>query len=152
MGGTGRSSSGPTGTDASQLRGGMIRLSDTTIRLYRKKNGLVSVRLHSHIIVHAKDGGFSLSAYLNQFDCSVTLDSGELIPLSDYRYTYHCIYKMDHMIYELWAAGITELESMSETAGLLRIEYRLFSFPGQGDPDIYERVVPVLPRGPYGER
>lgn len=130
----------------------MLQLADTSIRLYRKKSGLVSVRLHSYLMLHAKDQGFSLSAYLNQFDCSVTFDSGEYVSLDEYSYTHECIFKMGHMIHELWASGITELETMRETAGLLRVEYRLFSYPGQGAPDVFERVVPILPRGPFGQR
>ena len=130
----------------------MLRLADTSIRLYRKKDGSVSVRLHSYIMIHAKDQGFLLSAYLNQFDCSVTLESGEHVFLNDYRYTYRCLYKMDHMIHELWASGQTMLEKMEDTAGFLRIEYRLFSYPGQGSPDVIEQVVPVLARGPWAQR
>lgn len=93
-----------------------------------------------------------MSAYLNQFDCSLTLDSGEVVLLDDYGYTDSCSYLMDHMIHEFWAAGITSMETIYDTAGLLRIEYRLFSYPGQGSPDLIEQVVPVLARGPYCKR
>jgi len=103
-------------------------------------------------MIHAKDQGFLLSAYLNQFDCCVTLESGEHVLLNDYQYTYRCLYKMDHMIHELWASGLTTLEKMEDTAGLLRIEYRLFSCPGQGSHDVIEQVVPVLARGPWTQR
>ena len=130
----------------------MLQLADTSIRLYRKKNGFVSVRLHSYIMIHSKGQGFLLSGYLNQFDCSVTLDSGEHVLLDDYGYTYNCLYKMEHMIHELWASGSTALEKMNDTAGLLRVEYRLFSYLGQGSPDVIERVVPVLARGPWAQR
>jgi hypothetical protein len=130
----------------------MLQLADTSIRLYRKKNGLVSVRLHSYLMIYAKKQGFSLPAYLNQFDCSLTFESGECVLLDDYSYTVNCFYKMGHMIHELWASGTMELETMTTTAGLLRIEYRIFSHPGQGEADVFERVVPVLPRGPYRQR
>jgi hypothetical protein len=103
-------------------------------------------------MIHAKGQGFLLSAYLNHFDCRVTLDSGEYIDLKDYTYTYNCLYKMEHMIHELWASGTANLETIKDTAGLLRIEYRLFSHPGQGSPSLIEQVVPVLARGPRGQR
>lgn len=103
-------------------------------------------------MVHAKGQGFRLSAYLNQFDCSVTLESGEHIALADYGFTYDCLFKLDHMIHELWASGTTRLEKMRNTAGLLRLEYRLFSHRGQGAPDTIEQVVPILARGPVGQR
>jgi hypothetical protein len=103
-------------------------------------------------MIHAKGHGFRLSAYLNQFDCSVTLESSDYVLLDDYRYTYDCLYVMDSMIYELWASGVTAMEKIKNTAGLLRIEYRLFSHPGQGSPDTIEQVVPVLARGPWARR
>lgn len=61
----------------------MLQIADTSIRLYRKRDGSVSVRWHSYLVLHAKGRGFRLSAYLNQFDCSVTLESGEYVPMDD---------------------------------------------------------------------
>ena len=112
----------------------------------------MSVRWHSYLMFHAKGQGFRLSAYLNQFDCSVTLESGEYVRLDDYGHTYDCLYRMDHMVHELWASGSTEMEVIKDTVGLLRIEYHLFSHPGQGSPDVIERVVPVLARGVRAQR
>ena len=130
----------------------MIRLADTSLRLYRKGNGSVSVWLHSYMMVHAKDQGYRLSAYLNQFDCSVTLASGKEVRMDKYRYTESCLYEMDHMVHELWVSGTTEMEVIKDTVGLLRIEYRLFSFEGQGAPNLIECVVPVLARGVRSQR
>lgn len=130
----------------------MLQLADTSIRMYRKKNGQVSLRLHSYMMIHTKDQKFLLSAYLNQFDCSLTLESGEQGLLDDYGYTYNCLYKMEYMVHELWASGSTSMEKMTDTVGRLKIEYRLFSHPGQGSPEVIERVVPVLVRGPWKQR
>ncbi len=130
----------------------MFHLSDTSIRLYRKQNGTVAVHLHSYMMVKTTGKGFSLSAYLNQFDCTLTLASGEHVKLNNYKYTENCLYSMDHMIYELWASGLTEMEVIKNMAGFLRIEYRIFSFPGQGNPDLIEQFVPVLARGNVSQR
>jgi len=130
----------------------MIQLSDTSIRLYRKKNGSVSARLHSYIMIHAKGKGFRLSTYLNQFDCKLTLSSGQEIPMDEYSYTEACLYEMDHMVYELWMSGIVELEKIEDTVGRLHIEYRLFSSKGQGSPEVIDCVVPVLARGVFSQR
>jgi hypothetical protein len=73
----------------------MLRLADTSLRLYRKRDWSVAVRLHSYLMIHAKGGGFRLSTYLNKFDCTVTFESGETIHLDDYSYTYDCLYRMD---------------------------------------------------------
>lgn len=131
----------------------MLRLADTSIRLYRKKDWSVAVRLHSYLMIHCKGGtGFRLSAYLNQFDCSVTLEDGQRVQLNDYSYTYDCLYRMEHMIHEFWASGTVHMESIRDGAALLQIEYRLFSFPGQGNPEHIELVVPVLARGVHAQR
>lgn len=124
-----------------------IRLADTTIRLYRKKDGKVSARLHSFLMVHAKNRGFRLSTYLTKLTFTLTLDSGERIELDDYQYTYDCLYRFDHMIHELWACGTVPLETMKNTAGLLRVEHLLFASEKQATPTVTELVVPVLARG-----
>lgn len=131
----------------------MLRLADTSVRLYRRRDWSVAVRLRSHLMIHAKGGtGFRLSAYLNQFDCSVTLEDSQQVQLDDYSYTYDRLYRMDHMIHEFWASGIAQMESIRDSAALLRVEYRLFSSPGQGTPEHIELVVPVLARSVHSQR
>ena len=126
----------------------MLRLSDTSIRLYRKRDWSVAVRLHSYLMVYCKDSrGFRLSAYLNQFDCSTTFEDGRTVVLDDYSYTYDCLYRMNHMIHEFWASGRIAMDTIKDGAALLRIEYRLFSYKGQGNSSLIEVVVPVLARG-----
>lgn len=113
----------------------------------------MAVRLHSHLMIHSKGGtGYRLSAYLNQFDCSVTLDDGQRVQLDTYSFTYDCLYRMEHMIHGFWASGAAEMESIQDGAARLQIEYRLFSFPGQGDPERIDLVVPILARGVRAQR
>lgn len=131
----------------------MLRLADTSVRLYRRKDWSVAVRLHSHLMIHSKGGtGYRLSAYLHQFDCAVTLDDGQRVQLDTYSFTYDCLYRMEHMIHEFWASGAAEMGSIEDGAARLQIEYRLFSFPGQGDPERIDLVVPVLARGVRAKR
>lgn len=130
-----------------------MRLADTSLRLYRKRAWSVAVRLHSYLMIYCKDSrGFRLSAYLNQFDCAVTFEDGQKVLLDDYSYTYDCLHRMDHMIHELWASGRADMESIRDGAGLLQVEYRLFSNPGQGGAERIELVVPVLARGTRAQR
>ena len=130
-----------------------LRLADTSVRLYRKKDWSVSVRLHSYLMIHCKGTtGFHLGTYLNRLDCSLTLESGELFELNEYSFTDSCHFEMNHMIYEFWASGRTRLESITDGAGRLHVVYRLFSFDGQGNPDEIDLVVPVLARGPCNQR
>lgn len=130
-----------------------MRLADTSVRLYRKRDWSVAVRLHSYLMIHCKGSwGFSLPAYLNQFDCAITFEDGQKVLLDDYSYTNNCLHGMDHMIHELWASGRANMASLQDGAALLQIEYRLFSHPGQGDAERIELVVPVLARGTRAQR
>ena len=128
-------------------------LADTSVRLYRKRDGTVSVRLKSFLMIHCKGGnGFKLSAYLNKLDGSITLDTGECVIFDELSYTESCLYKMEHMIHEFWASGTTNMSVIKNGAGLLILEYRLFSFDGQGSPSVIEAIVPVLARGVRAQR
>lgn len=94
-------------------------------------DGSVSVKLNSHLMIHTKGQGFCLSTYLNQLDCSLTLDTGEEILLDEYHYSLERLHKMNYMIHTYQASGKTNMEVIKDGAGLLKIEYRLFSYPGQ---------------------
>jgi hypothetical protein len=130
----------------------VLRLADTSVRLYRKRDWSVAVRLHTYLMIHCRNSGFRLAAYLNQFDCTITLEDSQRVPLGDYGYTDEYLFRMDHMIHEFWAVGSAHLDSIADGAALLQIEYRVFSFPGQGSPDRFEAVVPTLARGRLSER
>lgn len=130
----------------------MLRLADTTIRLYRRKDGTVTVCLRSFLMIHSNTG-FRLSAYLNKLECSVAIAEGPTVYLDEVGYSEDCTYKLDHMVHDFWATGSTPYGAMNDTTvGLLRIEYRLFSFEGQGAPSVIEQVVPVVARGTAEQR
>ncbi len=130
----------------------MLRLADTSVRLYRKRDGTASVRLRSYLMIHTNIG-FRLSAYLNKIECSIQIADGLTVHFDDVAFTETCTYKMDHMVHDFWASGSTPYGAMKDTTvGLLRLEYRLFSFDGQGDPSVIEQVVPVVARGTAEQR
>jgi len=130
----------------------MLRLADTTLRLYRKGDGRVSVRWRSFLMIYAKSRGFRLSAYLNRFDTSATFPDGQTTRLDDFGYSDSCAYELDHMIHDAWASGVVEMPVIQGTAATLRVEYRLFSHDGQGDPSVLELVAPVLAYGVRAQR
>lgn len=126
----------------------MLRFSDTSIRLYRKRNGSVSVRMQSHLMIHCKGGyGFRLASQLNQLDLKLTLGDGQIVSLDEYSYSDAPLFEMEHMIHDFNAAGTANLKTIKDGAARLLVEYRLFSFPGQGDPDRIDLIVPILARG-----
>ncbi|MFD0727455.1 hypothetical protein [Lysobacter brunescens] len=125
----------------------MLRLADTTLRLYRKSDGRVSVRWRSFFMIHAKGAGFRLSAYLRKFDMSASFTDGSLVKLDDWGFYDSCDFELDHMIHHAWASGVADMPSFKDTAAILRVEYRLFSFDGQGGPSVIEQVVPAITCG-----
>lgn len=131
----------------------MLRFADTSIRLYRKRDWSVAVRLKSYLMIYCKGKrGFRLDAYLNQLDLKVTLRDGQVVILDEYSFVEAPIFEMDHMIHEFKAFGTAHLESIKDGEARLQAEYRLFSLPGQGDPDHIDVIIPVLARGLKAER
>lgn len=103
-------------------------------------------------MIRVKDGGFRLSAYLNKFDMSATFLDGAIAHLTDFGYAEECDKVMGHMIHDAWAGGVVDMPRVVSSAALLRVEYRLFSYEGQGDPSIIESVAPTLACGPWKQR
>jgi hypothetical protein len=123
----------------------MLSLADTSIRLYRKKNGLVSLRLKSYLLVHS-NVGFSLDAYLRNLSCQLTISSGQVVPM-EYSFTIHtqAEHILDTMLHSFWAWGEVEMESMRNSLGKLRVDYHI-SFTGHPyeKPDFFEMIVPLI--------
>jgi len=122
----------------------MLRLADTSIRLYRKKNGKVSLRLRSYLMVNTNIG-FRLSAYLRNIQCKVTLPSGEIIEMNDISYSDTCDYALETMVHQFRASGETDMDVIEDCIGKLRLDYHI-SFTGHPseEPDFIEIVVPLI--------
>jgi len=124
----------------------MLRLADTSIRLYRKKDGRASVRLRSYLMVQT-NAGFKLSAYLKSIRCHLTLPSGEVIELTDVSYSDSCRYRLETMVHDFWASGVADMKTIENGVGTLRLDYHI-SFTGHPseEPVSFETVVPLLRR------
>ncbi len=126
----------------------MLNLADTSIRLYRKKTGKVSVKLRSFLMVETNTG-FRLGAYLKDISCTLTLPSGKRIEFSEVSFTEEpeCKFQMNTMVHGFWASGITEMMKMENGVGVLRLNYWL-SFTGHSSekPKSVEYVVPIVRR------
>jgi hypothetical protein len=92
----------------------MLKLADTSVRLYRKKNGRVSFKLRSYLMIDTSVG-FRLSVYLKEISCKLTLPSGEDIVFDEISFSEDliCKHQLNTMVHDLWAsasADIRELE------------------------------------------
>ena len=128
---------------------GMLRLADTSIRMYRRKDGRVSLRLLSYLMVNAMGSGFRLSTYIRNLNCQVTFPDGRIVELDDvgWGYDMECEIEMDTMVHKFSAAGITDMDMISDGVALLRMDYTI-SFTGHPSekPGFFEAVVPMIAR------
>ncbi len=126
----------------------ILRLADTSIRLYRKKNGQVSLHLRSYLMIDT-NVGFRLSAYLRDISCKLTLTTGQVVIFDDIswgEWTF-CKYERDTMVHEFLARAIADMPTIADGIGTLRVDYR-FSFtnhPSEGF-ESFEVVVPLIKR------
>lgn len=75
----------------------MLNLADTSIRLYRKKNGKVSVKLRSYLMVET-NVSFRLSEYLKDITCTLTFPNEKTIEFDDVTLTDDLVCKYQHNI------------------------------------------------------
>ena len=123
----------------------MLSLADSSIRMYRKKNGLISLRLSSYLLVHS-NAGFRLDAYLRKLSCQLTLSSGQVVTM-EHAFTVdtQAEYAFDTMVHKFYAQGEVKMESMRNSVGKLRVDYHI-SFTGHTceEPDFFEMTVPLV--------
>lgn len=124
----------------------MLKLADTSVRLYRKKNGKVSVKLRSYLMVET-NVSFRLSAYLKDLSCDLTFPDEVVVEFDDVSYTeaIECKYQQNTMVHGFWASGLTEMKKLENSVGKLRLNYRL-SFSGHPyeKPSSVDYVVPII--------
>jgi hypothetical protein len=108
----------------------MLRLADTSVRLYRKKDGRASFRLRSYLMIDTSVG-FRLSAYLKELSCKLTLPSGEDIVFEEISFSEDliCKHQLNTMVHDLWASASADIKEIRNGVGKLRIDYRI-SFTG----------------------
>lgn len=125
----------------------VIRLADTTVRMYRRKDGLVSFRVKGYLML-CSGVSFSLTAYLKWIMFELTLPSGDVVPMevsvSERREAPHLL---DTLVHGFSAQGTGLVAEMRNTVGTLRIHYH-FEFTGHPveGRDHFDVIVPVIVR------
>jgi len=126
----------------------MLRLSDTSIRMYRRKDGRVSLRLRSYLLVNT-NVGFRLSAYLRSISCRLRFASGEEVGFNELGFTedLEAEYKLNTMVHGFWAAAVVDMDTIRDTVAKLRMDYHI-SFTGHESEaaEFFEIVVPLVRR------
>lgn len=126
----------------------MLRLSDTSVKAYKKRNGNISLHLNSHLMVISKDKlGYSLTHYLKDIRCYLTLENGEKIELEDISISVDCIYGFETMVHSFKAATVTNYKNNIGEVGLLELYYHIsfVSHPSE-EPEQFELSVPIIKR------
>ena len=126
----------------------MLKLADTSIRMYRRKDGRVSLRLKSYLLIESTVG-FRLSAYLRFIPCKLRLASGKEIEFKEVAYTEdtEAEYKLNTMVHGFRASAVTEMDTIRNTVAKFRMDYRM-SFTGHESEsaEFFETVVPLVRR------
>jgi hypothetical protein len=126
----------------------MLRLADTSVRMYRRKDGRVSLRLKSYLMVDT-NVGFRLSAYLRSISCHLRFASGEEVEFDRVAFTENteAEYKLNTMVHGFWASAVVDMTSIRNTVAKLRMDYHI-SFTGHESevPQFIETIVPLVRR------
>lgn len=96
----------------------MLSLADTSIRLYRKKNGKVSVRLRSYLMVET-NASFRLEAYLRDISCTLTFPNGRTMEFDEVSFTddLECKYQYNTMVHGFFGIGNYKNENTGKWGG-----------------------------------
>jgi hypothetical protein len=132
----------------------MLKLADTSIRMYRRKDGRVSLRLKSYLLVQSNIS-FRLSAYLRSISCHLMFASGNEIEFDEVAFTEdtEAEYKLGTMVHGFWASAVTDMDTIRNTVATFRMDYRI-SFTGHEDEtaESFQAVVPLVRRSTvYGK-
>jgi hypothetical protein len=94
--------------------------------MYRRKDERVSLRLKSYLLVESKVG-FRLSTYLRFISCYLRFASGNEIELDEVAYTEdtEAEHNLNTMVHGFWASGVTDMDTIRNTAATFRMDYRL---------------------------
>lgn len=116
--------------------------------MYRRKDGRVSLRLKSHLLVHS-NVGFRLSAYLRSISCQLRFATGEEIEFDRVAFSEEtqAEYKFEVMVHDFWASGVTGMEKIRNTVAEFSMDYS-FSFTGHPDEITgrFQAIVPLIKR------
>lgn len=122
----------------------MIRLSDTTIRIYRRKDGRDSLRSRGYMLVET-DAAFSLNAYLKSLSSTLVLPCGEIVDMTTgYCADRECPMALSAMLHYFEVSGVVDPQRYNTGLGLLRVDYHInFTGHPSEEPECLEIVVPL---------
>lgn len=129
-----------------------LSLADTSVRQYRRLDGLVAFRLRSRLMIETATT-FRLSAYLRTISGHLTLSSGMVVLLDEIAFSEDSLYRLGVMVHDFWAWGTGALDVIRDDVGSLRLDYQI-SFTGHPceKPEFIEMHVPLVSRGTLGSR
>jgi hypothetical protein len=125
-----------------------LRLADTSVKAYKKRNGNISLHLKSYLMAIAKGGaGYSLTSYLKNIECYITLEDNTQIKFEEISISVNSDYAFDTMVHSFKAVAITNLNKIKGAVGKLRVIYHI-SFTGHPseEPEEFQLAVPIVKR------
>lgn len=137
---------GTSDTDQPTFR--TLRLADTSVRLFRKRDGRAAYHLRSYLLVNTSVG-FRLSAYLKSISARLTWASGEQVAFDEITFSDDLAlrHELQTMAHRFDATAVSPVPKRKSGLATLRLDYHL-SFTGHPSetPKHSELVVPVIDR------
>jgi hypothetical protein len=127
-----------------------IFLSNYNFRAFRKRSGLVSLHLRSHLIIETNTC-FSVSAYLEHMRAYLTIPACESMELDEISYDEAptCKYDGSIQVHGLRISHVSALREIKDCPARFRLEYR-FNFHGGVIEGAHEHKA-VVTRGRYSD-
>lgn len=91
--------------------------------------------------------GYSLTHYLKDIRCYLTLENGDKIELEEISISVDCIYGFETMIHSFKASTVTNYKNIIDKVGLLELYYHIsFADHPSEEPEQFELSVPLIKR------
>jgi hypothetical protein len=125
-------------------------LSNYNFRAFRKRSGLVSLHLRSHLMIET-NACFSVPAYLEEIRGFLTIPAYEPMELDviSYDEAPTCKYDGSIQVHGFGISHVSPLREIRDCLGRFRLEYR-FNFHGGIIEGVHEHKA-VVTRGRYSD-
>ncbi len=126
----------------------ILKLADTSIRIYSRKDSNLSYKLRSYLMVESKKS-FKLNTYLREISAYLILSGGQRINFDEIAISDEIIfdYQSEFMVHDFWASAISNIGKFKNGLGKFRLDYRIdFTDFGNTLAGYFEANVPLIRR------
>jgi hypothetical protein len=129
-----------------------LYLADTSIRQFRRRDGRISLKLRSYLLVETPIR-FKITSAISDISGYIALTSGEIVTLEYVSIADDGIFKLGVMMHDFWASGTANFGVIRDDLGVLTLNYVISTPGGAGLSNGEIQVVsPLVARGSATDR